>query len=96
MDFNHHCHAYQCETVVHPKYLMCPKHWGMVPRKIQLLVWKLYRPGQEVDKQPSDGYLLIQRSAVWAVFIKETGYEWSIVPPVGSIEFMKGPGVLAR
>src|SRR6476646_10903557 len=53
----HTCHAVGCDRPTDPKYLMCPKHWAMVPAKIQAQVQQLYRPGQEVDKNPSPRYL---------------------------------------
>jgi hypothetical protein len=76
--------------------LMCRKHWFMVPRKIQALVWKHYRPGQEIDKNPSEDYVLVQRSAVWAVFVAEGGCLISEVPEIGSRHFMIGPVVMTR
>lgn len=51
--------------------LMCMRHWRMVPRIIQQQVWANYRPGQEVDKHPSEAYLVVQRVAVEAVARKE-------------------------
>jgi len=45
----HTCHAIGCETPVIPEYLMCLRHWRMVPRKIQLAVYRHYRPGQCYD-----------------------------------------------
>jgi hypothetical protein len=51
--------------------LMCARHWRMVPRKTQITVWNEYRPGQEMDKKPSLGYLAIQRMAVGEVAEKE-------------------------
>lgn len=67
----HHCHAKGCEVKVPPKLLMCPRHWRMVPRALQAQVWKHYRPGQEVDKQPTAGYLAAARAAIDAVVTKE-------------------------
>lgn len=32
---------------------MCLKHWMLVPKPIQRLVWAGYRPGQCDDKRPS-------------------------------------------
>lgn len=69
----HHCHAHKCFRDIPPKLLMCRQHWKMVPRNIQTLVWKHYRPGQEVDKQPSHEYLKAQQLAVAAVILAETG-----------------------
>lgn len=67
----HHCHAAHCNTEVKPELLMCPKHWRMVPKRIQRLVWKYYRPGQCDDKSPSIEWLEAARQAVIAVADKE-------------------------
>lgn len=37
--------------------LMCLKHWRMVPTKDQRLVWRLYKPRQEINRNPSMEYL---------------------------------------
>jgi hypothetical protein len=34
-----------------------------MPDKIQQAIWREYRPGQEVDKQPSSRYIAVQRLA---------------------------------
>jgi len=67
----HTCHAIGCSVHVPPRMLMCARHWRMVPRKTQITVWNEYRPGQEIDKSPSLGYLAIQRMAVGEVAEKE-------------------------
>ena len=36
---------------------MCLKHWRMVPKLVQDLIWAHYRPGQEIDKKPTPEYL---------------------------------------
>jgi hypothetical protein len=68
---SHTCHARGCATEVPPKLLMCLKHWRMVPRDKQREVWRTYRPGQEVDKQPSEAYLIAANAAIDAVAAKE-------------------------
>lgn len=67
----HLCHAIGCPTAVPPKMLMCLRHWRMVPRRLQADIWATYRTGQEVDKSPSDAYLIAQEAAVNAVAAKE-------------------------
>ena len=67
----HLCHAVGCPKAVPPKMLMCFRHWSMVPRNLQAEVWRTYREGQEIDKQPSPEYLVAQRNAVMAVASKE-------------------------
>ena len=36
----------------------------MVPKDLQRLVWAFYVPGQEVRKNPSAGYMVVQGIAV--------------------------------
>jgi hypothetical protein len=47
--------------------MMCGRHWARVPRVIQREVWAAYRPGQEVDKNPSEAYMKAYKRAVNAV-----------------------------
>jgi hypothetical protein len=49
----HTCHARGCNVAVPPELLCCLKHWRMVPRPIQRIVWATYRPGQCDDRNPS-------------------------------------------
>ncbi len=67
----HTCHAKGCEVPVPPRMLMCYWHWRRVPRALQRQVWATYRPGQEVDKRPSEEYLAAMRDAIEAVAAKE-------------------------
>ncbi len=90
-EMNHTCHAHACEVPVPPRMLMCLRHWRMVPKKLQSAVWATYREGQEIDKDPSDAYMLAQRAAVWAVWVKEGGCKIEDVPEVGTTQFMWGP-----
>lgn len=53
----HTCHALKCSTVVPPKLFMCKEHWYVLPLTMRERLWVLYRPGQEVDKDPSVEYL---------------------------------------
>lgn len=68
---NHTCHAKGCNRIVPPKLLMCANHWRRVPVHLQREVWKHYRPGQEVDKNPADEYLQAAENAIEAVAEKE-------------------------
>ena len=52
---------------VQPKLLMCVRHCYMVPFPLRASVWYEYRAGQEIDKMPSDAYLLAMRDAINAV-----------------------------
>jgi len=64
---SHRCHAVGCNTLVQPKFLMCGKHWSLVPNILKDRVWKTYRPGQEKTKDPSGEYLEAHLAAVRAV-----------------------------
>ncbi len=67
----HYCHAMGCGKHVPPKLLMCLKHWRMVPSDLQRLVWRHYRPGQEIDKRPSEAYLAVMKRAIQAVAVQD-------------------------
>lgn len=36
----HHCHAMKCAAPCPPKYLMCGRHWAMVPKPMQDEVYR--------------------------------------------------------
>ena len=57
MGETHTCHAVGCKVPVAPKFLMCHRHWKLVPYKLQNDVWHHYQHGQEISKQASAGYL---------------------------------------
>lgn len=63
----HRCHARGCITPCKPEYLMCPKHWRMVPRALQQAVYDAYRPGQCDDKNPSRAWHEAADAAIDAV-----------------------------
>lgn len=67
----HTCHARDCETAVPPEMLMCRKHWAMVPLETQRAVYRSYRKGQCVDKNPSRDWLRAAREAINAVALQE-------------------------
>lgn len=50
---NHHCHAVACDRDCKPEFLMCFRHWNLVPADLKARVWATYRPGQCNDKRPS-------------------------------------------
>jgi hypothetical protein len=67
----HTCHAVGCGTVVAPRYLMCPRHWGMLPEILQNVVWHHYREGQEIDKEPSTDWIATAFVAISVVALQE-------------------------
>ena len=50
---------------------MCYSHWKMVPKKLQLAVYKTYRNGQCTDKNPSAEWIKAANAAINAVYEKE-------------------------
>lgn len=68
---SHHCHAKGCAVKTRPVYLMCPKHWAMVPQELQRPVWATYRVGQCDDKRPSKEWHEAADAAIKFVFEKE-------------------------
>lgn len=54
---NHTCHWPGCTRQVPPAMWGCKKHWFRLPLKIRTRIWRTYRPGQEVDMQPSPEYI---------------------------------------
>lgn len=67
----HTCHAEGCTRIVPPALLMCGRHWKQVPRDLQRDVWRTYRPGQEITKNPSAEYLRAAKAAINSVRVKE-------------------------
>jgi hypothetical protein len=67
----HQCHALRCKTPVPPKLFMCRDHWYMVPKSKRDRLWALYRPGQEITKDPSPEYLEHAMACVRIVAEKE-------------------------
>lgn len=68
MRMRHTCHWPGCTKEVPPKRLMCRSHWKTLPSAIRSAVWDAYRPGQEIDKDPSREYVAAARAAQeWAL-----------------------------
>jgi hypothetical protein len=67
----HTCHARDCQRPVAPRFLMCPAHWRLVPRRLQQAVYAAYRPGQERDKEPSAAWHRAADLAIDAVAVAE-------------------------
>jgi hypothetical protein len=42
---------------------MCRAHWFALPKAIRNEIWRTYRKGQEISKDPSPEYLAAARSA---------------------------------
>lgn len=59
----HTCHWPDCTREVPPKMWGCPQHWFQLPKPIRDAIWRAYRPGQEIDKRPSDRYIAAAKLA---------------------------------
>lgn len=55
----HTCHWPSCTREVPPAMWGCREHWFKLPKPLRDSIWKEYRPGQEIDKRPSDQYLAV-------------------------------------
>lgn len=60
----HTCHAHQCDIRVPPAMFMCKPHWNTLPRVYRFAILREYRPGQEIDKSPSQRYLAVAFRAI--------------------------------
>lgn len=45
---HHVCNVAGCTKVLSKDLLMCPIHWRLVPKPIQLKVWRNYKVGQTI------------------------------------------------
>lgn len=55
----HTCHWPTCNKAVPPAMWGCKAHWFTLPKRLRDAIWKTYRPGQEIDKNPSAAYLKV-------------------------------------
>lgn len=58
---DHHCHWPGCTELVAPALWGCRKHWYQLPISLRSRIWKAYRPGQEIAKNPSEEYLEVAK-----------------------------------
>lgn len=65
------CHAYECDVPVPPKMFACKAHWFALPKPLRDEIWRTYRPGQEIDKQPSGDYMDAAREATRFLMAQE-------------------------
>lgn len=56
---HHHCHWPDCNKKVPPALWGCKDHWFRLPKTLRNRIWATYRPGQEIDKNPSTEYLAV-------------------------------------
>lgn len=52
----------------------CKTHWFSLPKFLRDAVWREYRSGQEIRKDPSTGYIVVAQLVRWWIqALKETG-----------------------
>lgn len=56
-DSKHHCHWPGCNRAVPPAMWGCKAHWFRLPMALRSLIWRTYKPGQEITKEPSREYV---------------------------------------
>ena len=65
----HRCHWPECPKEVPPKMWGCSAHWFKLPPFLRSLIWKEYRPGQEISKTPSAAYIATAKAVqAWIHF----------------------------
>lgn len=60
---DHTCHWPGCTQQVPPALWGCKPHWFALPKAIRDDIWAAYRPGQEIDMNPSQAYLVAAEAA---------------------------------
>jgi hypothetical protein len=70
----HECAALGCRVTVAGKFLMCPKHWNMVPRAVQTAIWREFFSGQRKGTHPTEGWRDAMAEAITEVDRKEKGH----------------------
>ena len=51
---------------------MCKRHWFMLPKALRDEIWRTYRPGQEIDKNPSAEYMAAFEKTTAFITAKES------------------------
>lgn len=82
----HTCHWDGCTKECPPAMWGCKSHWFALPKFLRDQVWKHYRPGQEIRKDPSAGYLLIAR------MVQEWIKEFKVGNKMSEQEFLRHLG----
>ena len=54
----HTCHHPKCKLPLPDHLVVCASRWFLVPLPLRRRIWQHYRKGQEMDKMPSEDYLL--------------------------------------
>lgn len=57
----HTCHWPGCQRPVPPAMWGCRDHWFSLPKYLRDEIWRTYRRGQEITKDPSPEYIEVAR-----------------------------------
>lgn len=69
----HECFVPSCKASIPVSFLMCFKHWKMVPKDLQRAVWRHFKDGQQFDHGKISGdYVDAARAA--ADFVEQKCY----------------------
>jgi hypothetical protein len=67
------CIALKCGNRVSDRYLMCGRHWSMVPQDVRVGLWREYFYGVRKKKHPTPEYEAAVVAAQMAVQEKQGG-----------------------
>jgi hypothetical protein len=71
----HMCHWPDCVQEVPPRLFMCRPHWFTLPLALRREIWRTYRPGQEITKDPSPEYRAAAHAALDWIADSEAGLQ---------------------
>lgn len=63
----HYCKAPGCKQKVDNCFLMCHKHWYMVPREIRNEIWRTYQPMSWGDLDLFERYVRATEQAIESI-----------------------------
>lgn len=72
----HTCHYPGCTSIVKPQFWGCTPHWFALPAWARSMIWATYKPGQEISKNPSAGYLEVVAKIHIYIIASET---WNVI-----------------
>lgn len=58
---SHKCHWPDCNKEVPARLWGCRYHWYKLPKRLRDAIWRTYRPGQEIGKNPNQEYIEVAR-----------------------------------
>jgi hypothetical protein len=67
----HKCAVRTCNKSVHNRYLMCPRHWCLVPQHIATAIYREYHYGMRRGIHPTREYAAQVQAALDHIASKE-------------------------